>query len=380
MQLHVLRAERGFGARNAAREELVERRLRCFRPDIQPAVRSLARRHSRLADLAVSFPALLFALALPRAGFKPEAAIALVISGAPLAELARAADVALWLRKLPPLLLSRALPKLPDSHEFRRQIVNHLPDNAKLATLWLDAVANAAAWADEALAIWVARNVLQDPEHDAICRLRIISLWAWFSARPGTLGHRLIETPWSPVMQFASALDAASAWRTAAELYADLGDEVIADMWVQPATVDEYEFVPLRSFADLIEEGRAMRNCVPTYGYKLTHNCSRLWSIRKDGQRIATLELARYGGDPLLGVSELRSPANEDAPVEVAWAVRRWLHMQDLAQINTTPRAWDDDSFNRAAWNALWKPYWVAKRRFPQWLPLAPSRHALDLL
>jgi hypothetical protein len=362
MQLHVLRAERGFGARNAARDELVERRLRSFRPNVQPAVRSLARRHSRLADLAVTFPALLIALAVPREGFKPESAIALVIKGVPLAELAQVAEVALWLRKLAPPLFCRAPPKLPDSHDFRRQIVNLLPRTPKVASIWLDAVANAAAWSDDELAIWVARNVLQDPKHNAIWRLRLISLWAWFSARPGTLAHGLIETPWSPVMQFDAALTAANAWRAAAELYADVGDEVIADIWVQPAIVDGYEFVPLRSFADLIEEGRAMRNCVPTYGYKLTHNCSRLWSIRKDGQRIATLELARYGGDPLLGVSELRSPANEDAPVEVAWAVRRWLHMQDLAQINTTPRAWDDDSFNRAAWNALWKPYWVAKR------------------
>lgn len=379
MQLHVLRAERGFGAPNAAREELVERRLRSFRSDIQPAVRSLARRHSRLADLAISFPALLFALAVPRAGFKPDAAIALVISGAPLAEAACAADVALWLRKLAPSLLSRALPKLPDSHDFRRQIVNHLPNNAKVASVWLDAVANAAAWADEALAIWVARNALQDSEHDAMRRLRLISLWAWFSKRPGTLGHHLIETPWSPVMQVTSALYAANVWRTAAELYADLGDEVIADMWVQPAIVDEYEFVPLRSFADLTEEGRAMRNCVQTYGYKLTHNHSRLWSIRKHGQRIATLELARFGGDPLLGVSELRSPANADASVEVAWAVRRWLHAQDLAQAKAPLRKWEDGSFNRAAWIALWKPYWIAKR-IPDWLPLAPSRYALDAL
>ena len=380
MQLHVLRAEHDFGARNAARDKLVERRLRSFRSNIQPAVRRLARRHSRLADLAVSFPALLVALAMPREGFKPEPVIARVIEGVPLAELARAAETPLWLRKLAPPLFSRALPKLPDSHDFRRQIVNHLPHTPKVAPIWLDAVANVAECADEALAIWVARNVLKNPKHHAIWRLRLISLWAWFSAQPGTLAGRFVQTPWSPVMQFDSALDAANAWRAAAELYADIGDEVIADMWVQPAIVDGYEFVPLRSFADLIEEGRAMRNCVATYGYKLTHNCSRLWSIRKDGKRICTLELARYGGDPLLGVSEIRSPANEDAPVEVAWAVRRWLHMQDLAQMNTTPRPWSHDSFNRAAWNALWKPYWLAKRRFPQWLPLAPSRYALDNL
>src|SRR6185436_7217767 len=100
--------------------------------NIQPAVRRLALRHSRLADLAVSFPALLGALAVPREGFKPEPVIARIVSGAPLAELARAADVALWLRKLAPPLLPRAIPKLPDSHDFRRQILNHLPRTPKV--------------------------------------------------------------------------------------------------------------------------------------------------------------------------------------------------------------------------------------------------------
>jgi hypothetical protein len=131
MQLHVLRAERDFGARNSARDKLVERQLRSFRSNIQPAVRRLARRHSRLADLAVSFPALLVALAVPRAGFNREPVIARVIKGARLVELARAADVALWLRRLAPPFLPLALPKLPDSHDFRRQIVNHLPRTPK---------------------------------------------------------------------------------------------------------------------------------------------------------------------------------------------------------------------------------------------------------
>jgi hypothetical protein len=380
MQLHVVRAERNFGVHNTARDKLLERPLRSFRPDLQPAVRRLARRHSRLADLAVSFPALLVALAAPSAGFNREHVIALVIDGAPLAEVAKAADVALWLRRFTPPMLPGTIPKLPDSHDFRRRITNHLPQTPKLAPVWLNAVANAAAWCDETFAIWVARNVRQDPEHNAIYRLQLISLWAWFSARPDTVAHRFVATPWTPYMQFDAALDAANTWRAGAELYADLGDKAIADAWLQPAIVDGYEFVPLRTVAELTEEGRVMRNCVQTYGYKLTHNCSRLWSIRKDGHRIATLELARFGGDPLLAVSALRSPANGDAPVAVAWAVRRWLYMQDLAHGNANATEWDDASFNRAAWIALWKPYWLAKRRFPQWLPLAPSRLAIDAL
>ncbi|MCJ9707243.1 hypothetical protein MOV74_39755, partial [Bradyrhizobium sp. SHOUNA76] len=51
----------------AGRSDLLERRLRRYHPRFQGAVRALALRHSRLADLAASFPALLFALAFPRA-------------------------------------------------------------------------------------------------------------------------------------------------------------------------------------------------------------------------------------------------------------------------------------------------------------------------
>src|SRR5262245_47525125 len=62
--------------RSAARCDLLERRLRRYRPPFQRAVRALAMRHSRVADFAVSFPALLFALAVPRPGLDPTRAIA----------------------------------------------------------------------------------------------------------------------------------------------------------------------------------------------------------------------------------------------------------------------------------------------------------------
>jgi hypothetical protein len=29
---------------------------------------------------------------------------------------------------------------------------------------------------------------------------------------------------------------------------------------------------------------------------------------------------------------------------------------------------------------SLWRPYWLAKRRIPHWLPIAPSREALEML
>ena len=35
---------------------------------------------------------------------------------------------------------------------------------------------------------------------------------------------------------------------------------------------------------------------------------------------------------------------------------------------------------DRASWLSLWRPYWLAKRRIPEWLAIAPSRDALDRL
>src|SRR3977135_3678068 len=61
MQSNLLRAP----ARGTARSDLLERQLRRYCPRSQGAVRALAMRHPRIADLAASFPALLFALAVP---------------------------------------------------------------------------------------------------------------------------------------------------------------------------------------------------------------------------------------------------------------------------------------------------------------------------
>ena len=380
VQLHVVRADRNVGAYNSARGDLVERKLRSFRPEVQRAVRNIARRHSRLADLAVSFPALLVALAVPRAGFNREPVIDLVVKGAPLAELSMAAEVPLWLRRFAPPLFTRVIPKLPDSHDFRRRIVNHLPGNARLTCEWLDAVAIAARWGHEPLAIWVARNMLKHPKHDALRRLGRFCLWAWFSGRPETLAYRFIEKAWAPSMHFDTALDAAHSWLEAVTLYADIGEETVADMWTQPWTVDGYEFVPLRSFTEISEEARAMRNCVRTYGCSMKHNQSRLWSMRKGGQRIATLEIANRDGQPLPYVGDLKSAGNKDAPVEAWWAARRWLQMHNLPQLETNRFEWDAVPLDRGIWISLWKPYWLAKRRVPEWLPVTPSRYALEAL
>ena len=93
MTLPLLLASR----RVATRSALLERQLRRYHPHVQGRIRALAVRHTRLADLAASFPALLFALAVPGTGLDPARALARVIDGQSLPDAAAAARIPPWL-------------------------------------------------------------------------------------------------------------------------------------------------------------------------------------------------------------------------------------------------------------------------------------------
>jgi hypothetical protein len=366
--------------RGAGRSDLLERQLRRYHPRFQREVRALAMRHSRIADLAASFPALLFALAVPRLGLDPTPAVARVVDGAALAEAAATADLPLWLRRLPPEAFTRPIARMPDSELFRRRIANHLPRSPELAPAWLQAVADVAELAHEPAAVWIARELVREPRRVDPARLRPISLWSWFSLQPATFGNGLIGRRWMPGMRIGPALKAADDWRMMIALHVNLGPKTINDMWLQAGRVAGYDFVPLTSAAAVAEEAKAMRNCLKTYGYNLAHNRSRLWSVRRNGERIATLKVACRLSDPLPNIVELEGAGNTDASRELWWAARQWRHMHDLSQIDMGLRKWGTVPLDRATWRSLWRPYWLAKRRIPEWLPIAPSRGALSTL
>jgi len=366
--------------REAARADVLERRLQRYHPRFQGAVRGLAMRHSRIADLAASFPALLFALAVPRPGFDPTPALARVIEGLGLAEAAAAADLPLWLRKLPPEAFAAPIARLPDGELFRRQIANHLPRSPKNMPGWLQVVADVSTLAHEPAALWIARELVREPRRVNPARLRLICLWSWFSLQGATYGRELISRPWTPDMRIGQALGAALDWRTMITLHLELGTKPVADMWLRAGHMAGYDFLPLNSASAIVEEAEAMRNCLRKYGPHLAHNHSRLWSVRRNGERVATLRVSCRLRDPLPNIMELEGAENIKAPRELWWVARQWLQMHDLSQINMDPRRWGTAPLDRDTWLSLWRPYWIAKRRIPEWLPIAPSRNALETL
>jgi hypothetical protein len=337
-----------------------------------PAAHGLAARHPRLAELRASFPALFQALACPRARFDAEPVIAGAIGGAPLAALAEQARVPLWLRKVRPEMFNGAIPALPDSPFLRRRIVNHLPTRPKLMANWLSVVAEAAELAHEPFVLWCARLAADDADGVPAKRLRRLALWAWYSCETSTRAHDFITRRWSPGIERKAALEAAQDWVQTLDLQLWLGGRAIEDVWLRPGNVDGFDFRPLRTAEDLVAEARARRNCVRSYGYGLAHGNCRLWRVERRGKGLATMCTCWRGQDPLPSVCQIALANNGQAPVEMWLAARKWLAGQELLHLNKRERQKCRAAPDAAMWRTLWRPWWLARRRIPDWLPLRP--------
>ncbi|MBP6013602.1 MAG: PcfJ domain-containing protein [Alphaproteobacteria bacterium] len=380
MSMAPLHADARAGARVVARSRLVERRLARFQPQVQARVRAVAALHPRLADLALSFPALLFALAVPRAGSNVARAIQHTIDGAPLKEISDILNLPLWLRAVEAGAFCEPIPELPNGELFRRQIGNYLPTDARRFERWVRAVSDADRWADQALALWVARELRRNDRKIGLEQLRGVCLWAWCSRHCVFDGVLAFERRWGPAMQFETAVDVARGWFRRVNLHMYLGDQCIEDTWLAPGVVDGYEFVALRSAADIAEEAAAMKHCVADYVDSIAHDCCRIWSMRRDGIRVATVEVGRPTEDPLPAIAQLKAAHNGIVGTEVWLIARRWLNAHDPLAISRPARAWGTVPLDRCAWRKTWRYYWLSKKCIPSWLPLTPSYDAMSQL
>lgn len=95
-----------------------------------------------------------------------------------------------------------------------------------------------------------------------------------------------------------------------------------------------HEFLALQSGRALFEEGVAMHHCVGSYSADVIRGDSRIYSVRKDGKRVATLELKVRGGAWV--VAQLSGPCN----AAVDWAVENACAQFAAAQAaKRAPRA-----------------------------------------
>ncbi len=332
--------------------------LERFPPRLRERVGRCAAISHNVGQLAYTFPLLLYALAT---GYGPHearlAAIKLIEQGRPLAEVAAALGLPVCLRCLPPEACPDRLDWAHYSANFNRLIANHVPSSMAALPNWLAAVSHAARLCDEHFAIWTARQRLLAESRTFDPRTLLpLALFAWHSQRRDLHCAGWPFAPWSPRTSYKTAVVEAKHWLNRVKLYVYLGDQPIADTWLDGASVCGFEFVPLVSADDIINERIAMKNCVDGYGEKLAFHHCRLFGIRCLGERVALLEIVPSGGD-VPQIAQLKGPQNSDVASEVRHAACVWLRRQSHRRI--AHQEAPSETVTMRKLHSLLLPYWT---------------------
>ncbi len=349
-----------------------------FAYPVRREVRRLMRSSARLVDLAMVFPGAIYALASKRRPVDVRrTAIAMVEEGAPLKAVARALDLPLWLRRLPPEAFQKQIEDLPTSETFTRRVANRLPGAPAHSAFWLQSVAFGAKACNEDFALWLADQAVFAEQGNPEKLFGVLAAYAWHSRAAQTRAHTLIVVPWRPEIAFDTALCAAKSWLNRMRLVLQLGPGVIADPWLAGGQVRGYTFVALLDRMEILAEARAMQNCADQYAERLADDRCRLFSVRRDREHVATLEIGPHSREAgMLAITQLKGRHNMAAPLDVWQAAYAWLASQSGLR-RLPPRIPPDRRLDDEAWTQLMAPYRRRTGGAP-WLPETATQTVFD--
>lgn len=349
-------------------ESAEQRRAACltsFNPAARPLIGSLVGASRALTDLAESFPGLLFALATDfGTPARRIAAVHAVERGAPLRIAAETLGLPWWLRRLPAQAFVKPLGILPAEADFNERIGAHVPQGPSHSALWLGAVLLSARACHSEFALWVAGWAGRQPR--LIARptseimLRYLAAWAWYADKPETLCRKLMRRPWTPQMGIRRAVDELALWRRRLALELRLGAAPTPGFLGDGEALG-HDFVALRTASDFVAEAEAMGNCLDQFSDRLESRRSHVFSIRKNGRRIADMEIGVADSDSRMpAILQLRGPRNRRASAETWQAAYAWLGSRSLKPLEIVPAELCSLEARRRACE-LWRPYLASR-------------------
>jgi hypothetical protein len=266
------------------------------------------------------------------------AAAELVERGARLRDVAEAMGIPMALRRLKPGVAHLACKVLFD----RPELLDLMPDRLPNMRIWLGAVRFADARAGSGFAEWAAQHVPHIPGRFEQVASIVSDLADWVIAgqplKPSEAlesmsddpqvraGAQFVVRPFAPGMSLRTVTKLSADWHEAVAANMDGPDFAFPAPWFPAAKLGDYELMPIESSAELYREGSAMHHCVGTFASEVRCGHFCIFSIRLDGERVATLSLFRSNNRAEL--AELRGPCNAPEPKEITGAVRHWLRTQ----------------------------------------------------
>ncbi len=277
----------------------------------QRRVLSTAAISPRVAQLAVSFPLLFSVLTYPYGPCTPRGdAINAVVAGASLRKVAEIIGLPYCFRNIQP----EACPENLHYHHWNpdadRQLRSLIPEDSAVTYPWLITLFITAERGDEAVAIWMARQrclvVLARLHFDA---LQPLLMFAWYSLYYPEIVHP--EGKWTPALSLRRALKRCELWLKHLALFTELDVKGVVDPWLPETHESGVHIVPITTPQAILEEASAMANCLVDYGEYVAAGDCRLFSVRSQGQRVATMRLDLCQDGQSLVVSEIKGPGNQ---------------------------------------------------------------------
>ena len=276
----------------------------------------------------------------------------LVERGARLRDVAAALGLPLALRHIKPGVVHHVVEKglVLVQHP---ELLQWMPASTSAARLWLKSVGYAFRQCGVDYARWVARHEPEMPRQQVVDSVMDVADWVranqdpdpdndqfdWRADRPE---RQFITRRFTPAMGLKAALEASHDWHEAVATNADCTGGPLPPAWYPAAKVGAFEITPVETAMDLFREGQAMHHCVSSYADRIRDGSCCVFSVRQNGERVATVSLIRHDGhgcmvchDGKISIDQISGPCNTDPPKAVMTAVRRWLHAQPQPEMST---------------------------------------------
>jgi PcfJ-like protein len=293
------------------------RQARRFPIHTRNAVYHYAAGSRRALQLVEAFPTIALVLSGSYHGHATETVRELVERGVSLRRVAVMLEIPWAFKHVKPASARFALSCL-DLNE--RLVHAYLPDSAAGQKVWLQSVAYANR-TSRGFGQWVAQHVadIGRPTEQAVYIITDVADWV----RASLSGDKFAVRRFEPTMSIETVRTLSHEWHEAVARDRDSSGAPFPRPWYAAGPVGEFEFVPIDNRADLYREGQAMHHCVASYADQVQADQVYIFSVRKDGERLATIALGRTPEGP--GLLQVRGPCNAEVPPRVMAATRKWL-------------------------------------------------------
>ena len=260
---------------------------------------------------------------------------------------ARDLDLPFAMRRVPPSCATDAI-RLRKAFKQEPRLLGHMPTSAPQIKRWLRAIDVACDIPSLEWVSWVARHhgAFGNRVADISANVRDVNdfIRSSYRRRAGQLpqetreliaiGYNVnldraddncIERPFHSDMAPTTVFELSHEWHEQVALVqAPSGDTKFPEPWIPAGREGGIDIEPITSAIDLHHEGRAMKHCVGTYRDSIRQGHNYIYSARKDGERVATVEITDVFDCIKLG--QVRGKCNIQPDKKVQTAVTRWFN------------------------------------------------------